>query len=189
MNSIGKYRKTTRNSPACSTVSHPALTQSKGWGLRLFTFSLSPLSCFSDSGCNQNLKKKKIIKITQTGQISTNHLVISISSKHAGKEGFSSCYNWFLVIWEIFPTCTIYKTQVTKISLKYFHFQIIQSLKHRNLLNSIPLFGSIMQIKILFVYKHLQHHPSLLLNLKIMHRNNTEKHTHFIFCKYSLHSY
>lgn len=180
MNSIGKYRKTTRNSPACSTVSHPNLTQSKGWGLCLFIFSLSPLSCFPDSGCNQHFKKKK--KITQTGQISTNHLVFSISSKHAGKEGFSSCYNWFLVIWEIFPTCTIYKTQVTKIYLKYFHFQIIQNLKNRNLLNSIPLFGSITQIKILFVYKHLQHHPSHLLN-KIMHRNYTEKHTHFIFCK------
>lgn len=115
-----------------------------------FIHSFSPLSCFPDSGCNQHLKKKK--KITQTGYISTNHLVISESSKHAGKEGFICCYNWFLLIREIFLICITYKNQVTKIYLKSFHFQIIQNFKNRNILNSIPLFGSIMQNKVLFVY-------------------------------------
>lgn len=46
VNSIGKYRKTTRSFPACSTVSQPAPTESKGWGLCLFTFSLSPFLFF-----------------------------------------------------------------------------------------------------------------------------------------------
>lgn len=132
-NSMGKCKTTTRNSPACWTVSHPGPIQPKGWK---DSHSLCPISCFPYSGCKKHLGEK-ILKLSKT-----SYMVISINSKHIGKGGFSCCYNWFLLTWKVYAVC---KNQVTKIYLKYFHFQIIQNFKNRNLFNSIPLCGSITQ--------------------------------------------
>lgn len=113
-----------------------------------------------------------------TVYISTSYLVISINSKHVGKVGFGCCYNWFLLRWKAYVVC---KHQVTKIYPKYFHFQIIQNFKNRNLFNSIPLFGIILQN---FMCVSASPKPS---NPPMESQNYAQtwqkKHTHFLVCK------